>query len=240
MNKERKDLYKDRIEACIEIWSKLLNGEIESRDEVRSLLEKYYQERMIEPIRGKTKIDIFDKELITLYIVGKYGLGVSDELSIVQKIFNLEEKCESTFFRILNGDNVKEVFKEVFGTEKESWIIFRVLRFGLTLMLLGFLSEEEFLSVFSRIVEAYTDLKDRFRGFARFFIALRLGEAIASGRVKDSLEKEAFKHTLCLKVGFPKSAPSDELVYDMTRSIFKVRESRLRQILPKIRASQAQ
>jgi len=240
MNKGRKDLYRDRIEACIEIWSKLLNGEIESRDEARALLERYYQERMIEPIRGKTKIDIFDKELITLYIVGKYGLGVSDELNVVQKIFDLEEKCEVAFFRILNGDDIREVLKEMFGTEDETWIIFRVLRFGLTLMLLDFLSEEEFLKVFSRMVEAYGDLKDRFRGFARFFIALRLGEAIASGKVRDSLEKEAFKHTLCLKVGFPKSAPPDELVYDMTRSIFKVGESKLRQILPKIRSSQAQ
>ncbi|RLF16138.1 MAG: hypothetical protein DRJ66_03480 [Thermoprotei archaeon] len=235
--KDKKDLYGDRIEACIDIWGRILDGEIKERAEARDVLERYYQERNIEPIRGKTKIEIFDKELITLYIVGKYGLGVSEELDTIRSIFELEEKCENAFFRILKGDNVRDVMNEVFGVNDEPSLIFRVLRFGLTLMLLGFIEEDKFLTVLNKMVDAYEDLKDRFRGFARFYIALKIGEAIALGKVRNSVEKEALKHTLCLKLGFSKSAPPDEMIYDMTRSIFKVNDSLLKRILPKVKAS---
>ncbi|MCD6508834.1 MAG: DUF2192 domain-containing protein [Thermoprotei archaeon] len=226
-----KRLYSDRTETCIEIWGMILEGIADTRGKIRALLEEYYNERNIEPIRGKTKIDIFDKELITLYIVGKYGLGLQSE---ARKIFDgaleLESKCDLAYHMMRRGENPRDVMNKVFGS-LDSPILFRVLRFAVTLTLLGFEREENLIKTLQSVANAFPEYASRFPLFARFYITLRLGEAIALGKIRTPLEKETMKHALCMKMGFSKCAPSDTLIYDIAKSIYKVKEEKLRRLL---------
>jgi len=73
---DAKQLYKSRIEAATEIWSKIMRNEVTSRSQLEELVYIAYKQRGIEPFRGLSKIRIYDKEISTIYIVGKYGLGI--------------------------------------------------------------------------------------------------------------------------------------------------------------------
>ncbi len=226
-----KRLYADRVETCIEIWSLILEGSVKSREEVRALLKEYYTERSIEPIRGKSRIELFDKELITLYIVGKYGLGVHEEVpNIVRRVFSLEHRCEVAYYRILKGESPRIVMSEVFKSY-DSALLFRMLRFVVTLVLLGFDNEENLVMVLKNVAEAFPEYASRFPLFARFYICLKLCEAIALGKIRSPLEKETLKHALCIKLGFNRCAPPDHMIYDVGRSVYKIKEDALKRIL---------
>ncbi len=226
-----KRIHADRTEICIELWSLLLDGTIKSRDEARALLKQYYDERQLEPFRGKSKIDLYDKELITLYIIGKYGLGIhEDARDVIRRIFPLERKCERAYRMILEGRNPREVMLEIFGT-LDSSLLFRVLRFAVTLTLLGFEKESNLVKVLHAVANSFPEYSSRFPLFARFYVALKLSEAIALGKVRNNLEKEALKHAICMKLGFSKCAPSDSMVYDVAKNVYKVREGTLMRVL---------
>ncbi|MEM4530913.1 MAG: DUF2192 domain-containing protein, partial [Thermofilaceae archaeon] len=64
-----KALHSERINACLDLISKALRGELRSREDLVLELERIYSQRGIEPIRGRTKINIFDKEVCTVYVV---------------------------------------------------------------------------------------------------------------------------------------------------------------------------
>ncbi|RLF22675.1 MAG: hypothetical protein DRN15_08330 [Thermoprotei archaeon] len=228
-----KRLHRDRVEVCIEIWGMILEGSLNSRDEVRNTLQEYYSERNIEPIRGRTKIDLYDKELITLYIVGKYGLGVDKEAqNLINNILQLERKCDIAYHRIMRGENPRMVMEELFHSH-DPVLIFRVLRFVVTLNVLGFVPDDHVVKMLSYMTKAYPELSQRFFSFARFYVALKVAEAIALRRVKSPVEKEALKHSLCIKLGFEKATPSDEFIYDLARCIYKIEDEILSLLLPR-------
>lgn len=224
-------VYRDRIEACVDIWSAILKGRIKSRERAVETLREVYKRRNVEPLRGRTKIDIFDKEMATLYLVGRYGLGLGDEYGeLYEKIFGRELRCERALERILGGEDPRSVIGEELGEINEN-LVFRVIRLTFTAALLGFRSEDSLVELLSRLEEAFPEYRKRFLGFKKFYIAFKIAEGIAAGEVRNRLEKEALKHALCIKFNARKSAPPDSLIREIAVGVLKVDEFRVNDAL---------
>ncbi|RLE62510.1 MAG: hypothetical protein DRJ49_03460 [Thermoprotei archaeon] len=223
------NILKDRIEACIEIWSNILQRPRTSRPTVVELLKRTYERKGIEPIRGKTKIKIYDKEMITLYLVGKYGLGVFDE-KLHSEIFSKEVRVENIVNEILSGNPIQLTLEKYFGKISED-IVFRVLRLCLTKVLFNWESEETLKRMLDLFEKEFPRLEYKFRTFKRFYIALVLARSIVEGKVKDRLEKEALKHSLCMRFSAIKCAPSDSFIRDIAVNVFKGNEREVNKVL---------
>jgi len=224
-------LHKRRIEASIDVWSKILKGELKSRDDVVEYLKNIYDEEGIEPIRGKTKINIYDKELATVFIVGRYGLGLdNDEIQKYFEIFTIEKRAEDVIAIILEGENPRTAITEKFGTVDEN-IVFRILRLAMTSVLLGFMKEDDFINLLFKFEEEFSEFFKKIQGFKRFYIAFRLAEEIASGKVRNRIEKEALKHALCLRLKAEKVAPPDWLIREIATKVIGAPEFRVNDAL---------
>jgi hypothetical protein len=73
--------YKRRIQVAVSILSELSKkaGEL-TRPQVVEILRRTYEKQGLQPIRGKAlPQDIYDKELATVYVVGKHGLNLHEE-----------------------------------------------------------------------------------------------------------------------------------------------------------------
>ncbi|RLE73098.1 MAG: hypothetical protein DRJ37_01215 [Thermoprotei archaeon] len=219
------DVHRRRIEACTYIWSILLKGKFKRREQVVAFLEKVYKEYDIEPIRGKTKIEIFDKEMATLYLVGKYGLGLNpdDYGEIFNNIFTVELRSEEAAISILSGADPEKVIREKMGEVNEN-LIFRVIRLVFTASLLGFRDEKDLVKLLEKLEERFPQYGKRFLRFKKFYIAFRIAEGVAMGKIRNRLEKEALKHALCIKLNATRAAPSDSLVREIAVNVLKADE----------------
>jgi hypothetical protein len=219
-----KRVHAKRIEACIELISRALRGEIESREEAVKELERIYRALGIEPIRGWSKINLFDKELCTVYVVAKYGLGLeADEYrDLYERILWLEARAERAAERVKAGEGAEAVLEEM-GSADEN-VIFRMARLEATAVLLGFKPEDGLALLLNRLSELFPHLAQRIAGFKRFYVAFRVAQAVAEGAVRTRLEKEALKHALCIKLGAEKAAPSDEFIREIALNVLKLDE----------------
>jgi len=219
------DIHRKRISTCINIWTELINNKIKSRKQAINILKYYYLENEIEPLRGRTRIDIFDKEMITLYLIGKQGLGLSidDYKEIYNKIFYKEIKYEDAYNRILKGEDPITVIKELFGKVNEN-IVFRIIRLSFTSVILGFENEDNLVKLLNIIAKHIPNLKHRILGFIKFYIAFRVAENIVSGKIRNRIEKEALKHSLCIKFNTLKNAPPDDLIKEIAVNVLKGEE----------------
>ncbi len=226
-----KELHTRRIEAAIDVWSKILRGEISSREQLVDYVERLYSINGIEPIRGKTKINIFDKELATVYLVGRYGLGLDDEeFAKYSGLFPIELHAEKVIEKVLEGADPRSAMEEEYGEIDEN-LVFRVLRLAMTAVLLGFMREEEFIRVLERFEETFDEYKRKIQGFKRFYIAFRVAEEVAASRIRNRIEKEAFKHALCLRLKAEKVAPPDWLVREIAINVLGAPEYRVNDAL---------
>ncbi|MEM0267356.1 MAG: DUF2192 domain-containing protein, partial [Thermofilaceae archaeon] len=178
-----KALHSERINACLDLISKALRGELHSREDLVLELERIYGQRGVEPIRGRTKINIFDKEVCTVYVVAKYGLGLDpDEYKdFYEKFLNVELRAERAAERLLAGEGERAVAEEM-GVADEN-AVFRIARLEATAVLMGFKSEERLSTLLARLEEAFPQLTQKIQGFKRFFIAFAVAQAIAVGKV---------------------------------------------------------
>jgi len=224
-------LHAKRIEACIELISRALRGEISTRGELVKELELLYERWGIEPIRGRTKINIYDKELCTVYVVAKYGLGLEPDTyrDFYEKFLGPELRAERAAEKLKEGRGADAVLEE-FGAAGEE-VVFRIARLEATAVLLGFKREEGLASLLSSLERSFPHLSQKILGFKRFFVAFKLAQAIAVGLVSNRLEKEAYKHALCLRLGAPRAAPSDDLVREILVNVLKGSERLARSVL---------
>lgn len=229
--------HKERLEAAVEIWGEILNGSVTTREQLAELLRQVYTSSDIEPIRGKTKIDIYDKELATVFLVGKYGLGLEEELEKYQHLFSVEIAASRVLENILNGDDPRKALAEHFYRVDEN-AVFRVLRLAMTANVLNYMSEEQFLKVLQKFEASFPEYSSNFLGFKRFYIAYKLAESIARGDVRNRIEKEALKHALCLRLGTEKAAPPDWLVREVAVKVLRVPEHRANDSLSMSREEQ--
>jgi len=213
-------VHRKRISTCIKIWSELLCNKVSSRKHAVNLLRDYYLENQVEPLRGKTRIDIFDKEMITLYLVGRYGLGldVEEYKSLYNSIFSKELRYDEAYRRILDGEDIIKVLKELFKRVNEN-IVFRVIRLAFTATILGFDNEKNLIRLLDIVTERLPELRRRVQGFIKFYIAFRVAEKVVSGEVRNRIEKEALKHSLCVRLNAIKNAPPDDLIKEIAVNV---------------------
>ncbi len=241
-----KELYRDRIETIIDIWDKILKGEVSTRTQLEELLYIAYRQRGIEPFRGLSKIRIYDKEIATVYLVGKYGLGLDDDVMRGLKyLFNIELICDQIFTMIKgNGyginDEVKRKILELLdnssiGVSREDRI-FRLLRFVFTGTILNFFTEEDFTKCFKVIQQVLSEINDplsqKVINYVKFYVAFKLAEQIALGEIKSFTERKIMKYAYCVKIDVPKCAPSDKLIREVALRVYKVPKKILDKLFP--------
>lgn len=229
--------YKKRLQVAVSILSDLTKNWAQlSREDVVRKLEETYKRHGIEPLRGRANPpDIYDKEMATLYVVGKYGLLLHQEYpEIFSRIFFKEEILESAIDSILSGnyEQARQTLKNISPTGVvDSNAIARMLRMPMTKLVLGFSSEDEFVKIIRKTAEAFPEESKTVENYVKFFVAFKTAEAISRGEVRNREYKEAYKKALAIRLGFPKAVPGDRYVADIATEVFGVDENTLSKIL---------
>lgn len=219
-----KALHGKRVEVCLDLISKALRGEIGSRDELIRELERAYARLNIEPIRGRSKINIYEKEMCTVYVVAKYGVGLdpNEYRDFYDKYLYVELKAEKAAERLRAGEGERAIIEEMGSADEDA--VFRVARLEATAVLLGFKSDDDLAALLEAIEKAFPNLVQKINGFKKFFIAFKVAQALLSGNVTNRLEKEALKHALCIKFNAVKAAPSDEFIREIAVNVLGASE----------------
>jgi len=233
------DLRRLRVKLLVDVWGTIVTSErTPSREEIIDLLEQKYKEYKIEPIRGAVKPpDIFDKEMISLYIVGKYGLGIEKDIpEVIKSIFDKESKYEKALNYLLSNDtseNIRKNIEKILNNEPDSSTLSKIFRFAFTLNYLGFEEESIVIKALQKAFKVFPNLRDTVRRFTKFFIASKIAEAIVKGRVRNWVEKEAYKQALALEIGVHRALPDDEYIKKIAEALFALTSRKLNKILSK-------
>ncbi|WP_291998620.1 DUF2192 domain-containing protein [Caldivirga sp.] len=244
---EVKDLYKERVNVAVELWDKVLRGEIVSRGELVNLLTKYYDEHDIEPFRGLSKIDIYDKELATVYVVGVYGMGLVTQREVKENygsIFKVELISDEAYgiIKNYNGDESKIALRnliednQVLGDSLEEKV-FRVYRLVYTGSVLGFMPEDDISRTYRVFYETFEPLRQRLVNYVKFYIATKIAEGIALGRFSNQNEIRIEKYAYCIRLGLEKCAPNNRLIHEIAASVYKVPPNIINRLVPLVKRS---
>ncbi len=240
-------LYKDRIEASLDAWDKILRGDVSTRPELENLLVTLYKQRGVEPFRGLSKIRIYDKEIATVYVVGKYGLAVVDDSSISQYIHLLQVetigdevygKLKSVDFSL--SDELRSYVRDkvdvdVMGETLEERV-FRAYRLVYTGSIMGFMPETDFVKMYSALLDVFPQLSERLINYVRFYVATKIAEKIALGQITNLDDKKIEKYAYCVRLGLTKCAPSDKLIREIAAKVYKVPRSVVGKLFPNVDA----
>ncbi len=221
-------IHRKRIEVATDLIAEALEKNWD-RKRLEKELSKKYEEEGISPLRGLAlPLDIIDKEMSTLYVVAKYGLGLSEDMD---EVFSTEKKLERAAELLLEkgADARQQILQEFGGIDSNT--LSRIFRVIFTSVVLGFRPEEDLIKLLHKAKEAFPEEERTVKKYARFYIAFRVAEAIAKGEVTDKLSKEALKQSLSLKINLPKILPDDEYIYIIAKEVFKVDDNTLRRIL---------
>ncbi len=229
--------YRRRIQIAVNLLGDLLRrGEQLSRKDVVEILRRTYEKHKIKPLKGKaTPPDIYDKEMASLYVVGKYGLGLHEEYpGLFKKIFYLEEIYEEVIEKMLSGeyDSARNLLKGASASGViDSNTIARMLRTAFTKTILGFIDEDEFARVLKKTMEVFPEEEKTVKNYVRFYIAYKIAEGIYRGEIRNKKYKEAMKRAIALRLGFPQSTPSDDYIAIIAKEVFNIPERILEKTL---------
>ncbi len=232
-----KNPYKKRIQVLVNLLGDIIKKQNSlSRKKVVEMLRRTYERNKLVPLKGKANPpDIYDKEMASLYVIGKYGLGIEDEYpELFQKIFYLEKRYEEVLEKIMAGEyeEARTLLKETSPSRViDSNTVARMLRTAFTRLLLGFMDEEEFANILKKVIEAIPEEERTVKNYVRFFIAFKVAEAISRGEIRNKMYKEAFKRALAVRIGFPKTTPSDDYIAIIAREVFGVPDNVLKNVL---------
>ncbi len=226
-----------RVKAYVDALSEFLLSNDKGRERAAELIKKHLINSGVEPFRGASKPDdIYDKELISLYIIGTLGLGISEDFKeVFSKVFSKEAKYEEVIKALASDqpiDQVRETIKALFNNLSENDIA-RILRFAVTLYYLDFKPYEFVTKVIKRLSEALPEHSDTIRRFTKFFVAVKLAEEISNGSVRTKVEKEIRKQVISLETGIPKTTPSDDYAAKIAQVVYEVSPTILKNIFSK-------
>lgn len=232
----RKSPYRKKIQVIINILGDIVKMDNIDRDKLVEIVKDYYNEHGIEPFRGRAlPPDIYDKELASLYVVGKYGLGLDyDYPELFEKIFYKELRFDKAIEYIMDKryEETRKILLDLSPQKQvDSNTIARMLRIIFTKTILGFEDEEKFFEVLRRVKEVFPEEERTVRNYARFYIAFKIAEGIARGDIRDRVSKEVFKQALSARLGIEKILPSDDYVREICINVFKTPSSILDRIL---------
>lgn len=222
-------LYKDRVSVLVDIWGTLLqNWPNLAREWVITHLSEKYRERRIRPIRGFKAENVYEKELISLYIVGKFGLGVEEENpQLLNTIFEKEIYYEK-IANALSASRLEEALG-IAGNDRDA--LSRSLRFSFTKFLFSFSTEEELIRAIRTLASTTTDeIAHVGKSFSRFYIGFRIAEGIATKSIRDRLSMDAMEKALQISLGFKTPYPKPEYIALIAREVFGVHPKILKRI----------
>ncbi|ADL18562.1 hypothetical protein ASAC_0154 [Acidilobus saccharovorans 345-15] len=219
------------------VWNNIISvwdsGQQVDRQGAIELLRREYESLKITPIKGSADpSDLYDKELTSLYVMGKYGMGLDEQYpEQFDSLFNLEIKLEqAASMLIAEGVNAKDKVLMLLGTVDGNTVA-RILRIGLTKVYFGFADDSHMKQLSDAISAAFPERADDVNRFLKFYSAFKVALAIEQGSVRDRLTKEALKEAVAIQLGRGREAvPSDRYIVKIASEVFKVPGKVLRQI----------
>ncbi|ADX83308.1 DUF2192 domain-containing protein [Sulfolobus islandicus] len=225
-----KEIYRERIKVLTDIWSLLMESwESLSRKDVIEIVKNAYTKKNIKPFRGFNADGLYEKELVSLFVVGKYGLGLfEDNKEIFDKLLSKEEDYDEISKLIIDG-NVNEAFEKS-GNSKE--VLARALRTTFTKIIFSFESEDKMYKSLKNLnISEKDEIKHTSRSFSRFYTAFKLAESIAEGIVRDRLTYIATKKAIAISIGIEYPLPKADYVALIAKEVFNVNKKILNKIL---------
>ncbi|MCY0860370.1 MAG: DUF2192 domain-containing protein [Sulfolobaceae archaeon] len=220
-----KEIYRSRIKALTDIWSQILaNPAGLSREDLPLLIQKVYEENNIKPFRGFKTENLFDKEIISLYVVGKDGLGFFEEYKTVfERLFSDELTYDEALNLIINKKPI-EAF-ELLNKNKEK--LARVLRLAFTRVVFSFADEQLLINALRELHSTNVDeMQHTAESFARFYTAFKLAEGIVEGTIKSKLDYEAQKRAISITIGIKYPLPKQSYVSLIVEEVFNTKPSK--------------
>ncbi len=232
----KRNVYKKKIATAIDVLGEITGQENIDREEVVQQLREAYEKIKLSPFRGSAfPEDIYDKEMATLYIVGKYGMGIEEDFpELFEKVFEREKKYEECIEELLSertAEEKRDRITKILGGTPDSNELARILRLVFTKIILGFEDEEKLVKALHEAIKVFPELENDAKKYARFYIGFKLAEMIAVGEIRSKMDKELRKQALNLKMGLGKVMPDDRYIYGIARNVFKVPREKLAPIL---------
>jgi hypothetical protein len=230
------NLRRKRIEALTTVWSIIVSKPVLKREEVVEILKSVYESMNVEPIRGASSPpDLYEKELSSLYIIGRWGLGIDKDLQedVLKNVFSLEIQFEQMWNSLKKASSQEEFCKELreICSKISEGIMARFLRFIFTLYYFGFIKFEELISSLRKLYSFFNNLQDTIKRFTKFVIAYEIGLRIESGKIKAPLELNMEKNLLALNIGIPKTVPSTSYIIEVSKHFFTLPNNVIKSLL---------
>lgn len=229
-------IYRKKISVGLEVLSKIVSENITDRGAIASILRDYYEASGVKPFMGaKVREDLYDKELTTLYVIAKYGIGLDeDNREIFERVFNKELRIEKAIGVLTSGmppEDKRRTISDIIGPTIDANEASRIFRLMFTKVILGFGKEEEFIKMLISFQQAFPELKKAVENYAKFYIAYRLAEKLYTGEISDKLSKEVEKQAWNLRLGLGFTLPDDKYIYSIARNVFGVPGEKLQKVL---------
>jgi len=219
------DIRRKRLKVLVDVWGQIIDKSNLTREEVIELLKKEYEKNGIEPFRGVAMPqDIYEKDMITLYLVAIYGLGIYGEYGeVIDKIFSLEKSLEEAC-EILYSENDPEAAREkiikIFNKSPDSALLSKIFRVEILKHYFGFIVNDRMAKILRNMLKAFPEEEATVRRLSKFYIAYKVGEAILRGEIKDWTSKEAYKQAIAVELGGIRGIPDDEYIAKILSTIF--------------------
>ena len=233
-----RDDVKKRISVLMDVWRDIIeaweSGEPLNRDKVVDMLRGAYERAKINPLRGAAvPEDIFEKELASLYVVGKYGMGLDSQYSeLFDALFADEIKYEHAIEALLTmpPEDARKRVEALLGAIDDN-VLARMLRIKLAEVYFEFGTDDSLVNTIKALARAFPEKKIPVK-YARFYIAFTVARAISRGEVRSRIDKEALKQALALRFkGMRGVIPDDEYIGRIATDVFGVPKRSLANIL---------
>lgn len=229
-----------RLSVLMDLWNKIIDmwesGEKLDRRRIIELLKNAYGEEKLSPLRGASEPeDIYDKELASLYVVGKYGMGLDKQYpKLFDEIFTNEIRYDKAIDILLTEDpeTARDKILALMGGRLDDNTVARIFRMKFTEIYFGFSDEEGLARLLKAFIKAFPEKERVAVKYARFYIAFKVAAMIYRGEVRDRITKEALKQATALSFSELQGAiPDDSYIEKIATGVFKVRRNFLRNIL---------
>jgi hypothetical protein len=232
---------KRRLGILFDVWEEVI-GEWEragsvSRERVVEILRSFYEREGVSPLKGAANPpDIYEKEMASLYVVGKHALGLdSSHPELFDAVFRDEVRYEEAIKGLLSDDPERARLKveAILGGVPDDNTAARMLRLKLTEVYFGFADPDTFKTLLRRFVEAFPEHRRLASKYAKFYIAFRIADAIQKGEVRDRITKEAMKQAMALEFSWlEKVLPDDSYIRKIAEEVFHIPPRILDLVLP--------
>jgi len=212
------------VNALADIIAEIESTAKLSRERAVEILKKSLSEVGVEPFRGiKFSDEVYEKELISLYIVAKeiLRLPISIERALGE-VFQAERLLDGVVIVLLgerSPEKVREALAQAFGTIDEI-ILSKVVRYIATGFYLDVLDEKAAVRAVGNLVKALPEFKEEFKRIAKFFQAVVIGSKVVSGEVRSRVEMDVARKALAISLGLSGGAPSVEYIADVVKIVY--------------------